>query len=180
MRDFIEPIEEAGTNTMTEQVEKVNAEGREAPLGDETTEKLTAAIQALIPKSLDDVIRKHREHVQLGLATEEQIFDLHQVITSGQPKDIIDEWNLIALCQPELNIIMVFLLGDIRRNGHQRITSDVTGIDLDRQLLITKSGSLYQLGSPKTGDPDMHQLMCICAAFHGWNFGHKLGVPHFY
>ena len=147
---------------------------------DETTEKLTAAIQALIPQSLDDVIRLNREHVQLRLATDEEIFDLHQVITPGEPKDIIDEWNLIALCQPELDTTFVFLLGDIRRNGHQRITSDVVGIDLDIQLLITKSGSLYQLGSPKNGDPDVDQLYMICAAFHAWGFGHKLGVPHFF
>jgi hypothetical protein len=156
---------------MTEQVENI----------DETTEKLTAAIQALIPQSLDDIIRINREHVQLRLATDEEVFDLHKVITPGEPKDVIDEWNLIALCQPELDTTFVFLLGDIRRNGHQRITSDVTGIDLDKQLLITKSGSLYQLGSPKkNGDPDQHQLMCICAAFHGWGFGHRLGVPHFF
>ena len=154
---------------MTEQVENI----------DETTEKLTAAIQALIPQSLDDIIRINREHVQLRLATDEEVFDLHKVITPGEPKDVIDEWNLIALCQPELDTTFVFLLGDIRRNGHQRITSDVTGIDLDKQLLITKSGSLYQLGTPKNGAPNVDQLYMVCAAFHSWGFGNMLGVPHF-
>lgn len=150
MRDFIEQIKEAETNTMNEQE-------------DTATEQLTTAIQALIPKSLDDIIRLNRDKV-----------------TPGQPKDIIDEWNLIALCQPAFNSVQVFLLGDSRESGEQRITSAVTGIDLDKQLLITKSGSLYQLGSPKNGAPDMHQLICICTAFHGWGFANKLGVPHFF
>ena len=143
-------------------------------------EKIREIVETLIPKSLDDIIRLNREHAQLRLATEEEIFVLEREVTPGQPKDIIDEWNLIALHQPELNTTLVFLLGNIRRNGHKRITSDVTGIDLDRQFLITKSGSLYQLGTPKNGAPDVDQLYMVCAAFHSWGFGNMLGVPHFF
>lgn len=155
---------------MTEQIDRIS----------NTTKKLTAVIEQLIPKSLDDIIRHNRDKVQLRLATDEEIFDLHQEITPGQLKDAIDDWNLVALHQPELNTTLVFLLGDIRRNGHQRITSEVMGVDLDRQILITKSGSLYQLGTPKNGAPDVDQLYIVCAAFHAWGFGKMLGVPHFF
>lgn len=147
---------------------------------DEMTEKLTAAVEALIPKSLDDIIRINRDKAQLRITTDEEIFELHQIITPDEPKDVIDDWNLITLYQPDLDFSQIFLLGDIRRNGHQRITSVVTGIDLDKQFLITKSRSLYQLGTPKGGDPDLNQLMMVCSAFHNWGFGKLLGVPHFF
>lgn len=158
-------------------IEQIN----EVPLAGETIEKLTTAIEQLIPKSLDDIIRKNRDLVQLRLATDEEIFALHQVITPGQPKDVIAEWNLIALHQPAFSNVQIFLLGDVSSSDQQRVTSEVVGIDLDRQLVVTKSGSLYQLiGSPKNGDPDPQQLMCICSVFHEWGFGEKLGVPHFF
>ena len=151
---------------------------------DEIAEKLAEAIQELIPKSLDDIIRLNRNQAQLRLTTEDEIFDLHQEITPGQPKDVIDEWNLISLHRSGFDVPLIFLLGDIRRNGHQRITSDVISIDLDRQLLLTKSGSLYQLGTPKGGDggpnPSLNQLCMVASAFHSWGFGPVLGVPHFF
>lgn len=147
---------------------------------DETTKKLTAAVEALIPKSLDDIIRINRDKAQLRLTNDEEIFELYQVITPGEPKDVIDGWNLITLYQPDLDFSQIFLLGDTRHNGHQRITSVVTGIDLDKQLLVTKSGSLYQMGIPKNGDPDVDQLYMVCAAFHSWGFGKMLGVPYFF
>lgn len=147
---------------------------------DEMTEKLTATIEGLIPKSLDDIIRINRDKAQLRISTDEEIFELHQIITPGEPKDVIDGWNLITLYQPDLDFSQIFLLGDIRRNSHQRITSVVTDIDLDKQFLITKSRSLYQLGTPKGGDPDPNQLMMVCSAFHSWGFGKMLGVPHFF
>jgi len=147
---------------------------------DETSKKLTAAVEALIPQSLDNIIRSNRDKAQLRLTTDEEIFTLHQVITPGEPKDVLDDWNLITLYQPDLDFSQTFLLGDIRRNGHQRITSTVTGIDLDKQLIVTKSGSLYQLGTPKNGDPDVNQLYMVCSAFHDWGIGKMLGVPHFF
>jgi len=147
---------------------------------DETTEKLIELVQELIPKSLDDIIRANRDKAQLRLTNDEEIFELHQVITPDSPKDVIDGWNLITLYQPAADFTQVFLLGDFRSNGNNRITSVVTGIDLDKQLLVTKSGSLYQLGTPKNGDPDPDQLYMVCAAFHSWGFGKMLGVPHFF
>ena len=145
---------------------------------DEISEKLAASIEDLIPKSLDDIIRLNRDKAQLRLTNDEEILELYHDITPGNPKDIIDDYSLISLISGDL--IQVFLLGDVRRSGTQRITSVVQQIDMDRQLLITKSGSLYQLGTPNKGLPDPHQLMCVCAAFHSWKFGHVLGVTHFF
>lgn len=144
----------------------------------EMNEKLAASIEDLIPKSLDDIIRLNRDKAQLRLTTDEEILELYHDITPGNPKDIIDDYSLITLVSESLT--QVFLLGDVRRTGIQRITSVVLQIDADRQLLTTKSGSLYQLGTPSPGLPDAHQLMCVCAAFHSWKFGAVLGVSHFF
>ena len=137
-------------------------------------------IEALIPQSLDDIIRKNRDLVKLRQSSEEEILELYHEITPGHPKDVMDEWTLITLDAFISNFKQIMLIGDVRRSGIQRITSVVQQIDMDRQLLITKSGSLYQLGTPKIGPPDSHQLMCICSGFHEWNIGNFVGAPHFF
>jgi hypothetical protein len=137
-------------------------------------------IEALMPKSLDDIIRKNRDLAQLRQTTDEEILELYHEITPGRPKDIMDEWTLITLDAYTSNFRQVMLIGDVRRSGIQRITSVVQQIDMDRQFLITKSGSLYQLGTPKIGPPDEHQLMCICAGFHEWGIGNFIGAPSFF
>lgn len=144
----------------------------------DSAESAGLAIQALIPKSLDDIIRINREFAQLRLTTEDEILELYKEITPDYPKDIVDDWNLISLHKP--GATLVFLLGDVRQNGRPRMTSDVTGIDIDRRYLKTKSGSLYQLGSQSKDPPSQDELYLICATFHSWGFGNALGVPHFF
>jgi len=50
---------------------------------------------------------------------------------------------------------------------------------LDRNLVFTNSGSLYELGTPSQGQPPFEHLATICWAFHPWGFGQALGVPGF-
>jgi hypothetical protein len=146
----------------------------------ENIENFEQQIKALMPQSLDDIIRQNRDVVRLRQTTDEEILELYHEITPGQPKDVMDEYTLITLDAYTSNFRQVFLIGDVRRSGIQRITSVVQQIDMDRQLIVTKSGSLYQLGTPKIGPPDEHQLMCICAGFHEWNIGNFVGAPSFF
>lgn len=146
----------------------------------ENEDLLEKLIESMIPKSLDDIIRQNQEFATLRLATEEEIMALHQAIEPSKPKKIIDNWNFINLHLTHGDIDQLTLIGDKRENGAARITSIVTGIDLDRQYIKTKSGSLYQLGTPRPGVIDQDQLFLICAAFHAWGFGAFLGVPNFY
>lgn len=138
------------------------------------------AIEALIPKSLDDVIRRNRHAAELRLTSEEEIMDLHCQITPGIPKDVMENWCLITLYISEPQIAQVMLLGEVNETTIDRLTSVVLKIDLDRNLLITLSGSLYQLGTKHQGEPEMYQLMTVCAVFHHWGLGKYLGVPHFF
>lgn len=146
------------------------------PNYDELLSQLSLDVRAKIPATLDQVIKLNRSHYKLRLTTYEEIFALYNRISPYQEKDIIDNWNLITLERPQGNL--VFLLGEVRRkNGCPRITSDVTGIDLDLGFLTTISGSLYQLGSPKNAPPTELELYLVCRTFHSWRFGAELGVP---
>lgn len=145
---------------------------------DEIDDKLAIAIEAMMPNTPDDIIRLNSDKAQLRLTTDEEILELYHSIEPLTPKDIIDDYSLISLVSETLT--QVFLLGDVRRTGIQRITSVVLQIYTDRKLLTTKSGSLYQLGTSNTRLPDQHQLMCVCSAFHGWGFGNVLAVTHFF
>lgn len=144
---------------------------------DEASDRLGSALRALVPNSLDEVIKYHRQHFQLRLTTDEEIFDLYKTITPSKPKDNIDDWNLITL--HSLDGRAILLLGEVRSKGCPRISSDVTGIDLINGFLTTRSGSLYQLGNHKNGPPSKEELFLVCATFHSWGFGEALGVPHF-
>ncbi len=148
----------------------------EYPNYDELLSQLSPYIRAKIPATLDQVIKLNRNHYKLRLTKDEEIFDLHNRISPYPEKDIIDNWNLITLERPRGNL--VFLLGEVRRkNGCPRISSDVTGIDLDRGFLTTISGSLYKLGNPKNAPPTELELYLVCRTFHSWRLGAELGVP---
>ena len=57
-------------------------------------------------------------------------------------------------------------------------TSAIVAIDLNHGLALTKSGSIYQLGTKGEGEPEPAILLHICAQFHSWGIGEKLGVMH--
>jgi len=145
------------------------------------TDALIDAIYAFIPKTLDDLIKQHRDVASLHLSTDEEIFDLYAAVTPGTYLDIIDDWRLISLRleRAVISETLTFLLGIRRSNGNVRITSDIVKLDLDRGLVVTKSGSLYKLGTKGEGEPQFEGLVMICSAFHDWGFGPAFGTPKF-
>lgn len=128
---------------------------------------------------LDDVIRQNRDMAQLILSSCLEVMELYAPITPSHPKEIINDWRFISLTlqNADISSTQVYLLGDKGSNGNARITSLVRKIDLDRQLVYTNSGSLYQLGTQGKGEPSQPQLYLICAAFCSWGFGTVLGIP---
>lgn len=61
-------------------------------------EELVQTIDALIPKTLDEVIRKNRNLVEWGLSIADDIQALRAEIQPGLPvKDILDDWRIISL-----------------------------------------------------------------------------------
>ena len=141
--------------------------------------ELSTALEAMIPKSLNDIIRKNRELVQLRLANETDTTKLQAEIIETHPLYVLDSWNLIAFERPGA-ATTVHLIGDVRGGSEPRITSLVRAIDMKRQMLTTNSGNLYRMGSRNDGEPNTEKLYLICAYLHQWGIGHELGVPHFF
>ena len=140
------------------------------------------AIEALIPNSLDEIIRQHRDVASLRLTTDMEVMNLYAPIIPGQVKELINDWRFITftLQYPDACSTEIFLLGNRVSDGNARITSRVRKIDLDRGLVFTNSGSLYTLGSKGTGEPDQAQLFLVCAAFWKWGMGGYLGIMQFF
>lgn len=134
-------------------------------------------IADLIPKSLDDIIRKHRDEVSLRLASDSEIkAKKTDIIFDHEPRAIIDDWWLIAFDFHGRRTDLV-LLGNRRDNGHAWITSVAQEIDLERNILRTEN-SMYGLGAQSCGEPPGHLLLTVCAALHKWGMGEMLGVLH--
>ncbi|MFZ2539548.1 MAG: hypothetical protein WAX04_11690, partial [Oscillospiraceae bacterium] len=94
-------------------------------------------------------------------------------------KDFLEDWNLISLKIKDQDP-KILLIGYIDGGSMIRLSTEAVQIDMSKNLLITKNGSLYQFGKKLETEPDQTQLMFICSAFHGWGFGQYLGTPHFF
>lgn len=145
------------------------------------SDDLNHKISGLMPKSLDDIVRLNREFMSIRLATGDEIMERHHEISADRSPDfILNDWRLIAfvLYIDGVQCVDLSLLGD--KPTGPRITSPVRRIDLDRQLLVTQSGTLYGLGKAGQGEPPFEHLVMICAAAHSWGWGAAFGVPHFF
>lgn len=135
----------------------------------------------LIPGSLDDIISKNRELVELRLANEKEINDLTRQIRSPvHVKDAIEDWRLVSLVEKTSNKAEVLLLGNSHDKTHPWITSPILTLDLSQGFVSTQSGSIYKLLDRGIGEPPASHIICLCAALHVWGSGQYLGVPHFY
>src|SRR5260370_36304676 len=70
---------------------------KKAPRRGTYTAKLEKVLETLFPTSLDDIVRKNRELVQIGLATAEEFASRAARIEPGRPVDTIDHGRLIAV-----------------------------------------------------------------------------------
>lgn len=142
---------------------------------------LTRKINELIPRSIDDIIRKNRDLAELRLSTEADTKILEKALSGpDQIKDTIKNWRLISFCVKQTDLIQVLLLGDSASKNHPWITSPVVSIDFRKQVVLTASGSIYRLGAAGNGEPPKEHLICICAAFHSWGKSALLGIPEFF
>jgi hypothetical protein len=141
---------------------------------------LAAALERAIPSSLDDIVRRNRDRARIGLATEEDLRALEATIGPLPPKDTINGWHMIAiqLSDGDGTVTAVYLLG--RTRSTPWITSKLTGLDRAARRVRTHSGSIYELGTPASGEPDAGLLLHICAALWQWGLGPMMGAPGIY
>lgn len=103
-----------------------------------TNEALKNAIETIIPKSLDDIIRINRDRANLRVSTDLEVMDLHAQLTYGIVKETLNDWNFISPTVSGMvySFTHIYLLGNKSRNSRSAlITSAVKGIDLDRGLV---------------------------------------------
>jgi hypothetical protein len=142
-----------------------------------TRSDLAEKLEALVPKSLDDVIRKNRDRAKIYLSTAEEIAALHASdLLLNQPssiKGILRDWSYVTIKVGKMP--GVFLLGYSITASRSLCTSLVVGIA--DNLVRTRSGSLYKLEGPATDQPD---LLHLCSQLWNWGVGESLGVPHIF
>jgi hypothetical protein len=157
-------------------------------LSEADVSEVREALEQMIPKSLDDVVRKSRGQFQIGLATAEELTLLAATIGDGPIRDTIAEWRIIAFRAIGLAVgaqthavsrSRLLLLGRAAGMRCPWITSAVTGIDLDGRLVRTQN-SVYRLGARGEGEPPQEDLICVCAATHSWGVGKLIGAPAFF
>lgn len=134
----------------------------------------------LIPKSLDDIIRKNREYCQLRHATEADLTPILGAVKPAYPKLVITSWHLVtaAISTGECKTV---LLGEIcDGSGNTWITSKIVKLDLESGYLQTNSGSLYLMAEKGIGEPSFEQLALLCSYFNRGGCGAFFGVPDFH
>lgn len=144
------------------------------------TNSLEQAVKELIPKSLDEIIRANRDTCSLSLSTSEELDELPMIVeVMAHPKPVsatLSNWRFV--CLKEGGTQAHFLTGIHEAQSCVWATSVIVAIDLKHGLALTRSGSIYQLGTKGEGEPGPDILLHICAQFHNWGIGKMLGVPH--
>lgn len=146
------------------------------------TNELEQAINELIPKSLDDIIRAKRDECSLSLSTREDLNELPMIVeVAEKPKSIratLNNWRFV--CVNNNGTKSHLLTGIHEAQNCVWSTSVIVAIDLEHSLALTRSGSIYKLGTTGEGEPETDILLHICVQFHNWGIGEMLGVPHIF
>lgn len=146
------------------------------------TNPLEQAVKELIPKSLDEIIRSNRDKCSLSLSTSDALDKLPMIVEVVENQKTVsaylNRWRFV--CLNSNGTKSHFLTGIHEAQNCVWATSVIVAIDLEHGLALTRSGSIYQLGTKGEGEPEPDILLHICAQFHNWGIGKMLGVPHIF
>lgn len=138
------------------------------------------AVKELIPKSLDEIIHANRDTCSLSLSKSDDLDEFPMIVeVVANQKSIsakLNRWRFV--CLNNNGTKSHFLTGIHEAQNCVWATSVIVAIDLEHGLALTRSGSIYQLGTKGEGEPEPDILLHICAQFHNWGIGKMLGVPH--
>lgn len=146
------------------------------------TNAIKQVINELIPKSLDDIIRSHRDQCSLSLSKSDELDELPMiaevVVNQKSISAKLNNWRFVCLENIGNGTKAHILTGTHEAQNRVWGTSVIVAIDLEHGLALTRSGSIYQLGTKGEGEPEIDILMHICVQLHQWGIGEMLGVPH--
>jgi hypothetical protein len=160
-----------------------------APIDPADMSGIAEALEKLIPRSLDDIVRQNRHLFCISLATSEELAARAAKIEPRDVKDTISGWRMLSFrslaprrpikSEDASGASRLSLLGSAVETGCVWITSAVIRIDADSGLVQTRN-SFYRLGARAEGEPPPDELTTVCAALHRWGVGGLLGAPEFY
>lgn len=143
-------------------------------------EPFDKSLNKLIPKRLDEVLRKNREQMRLALATAEEIQELSAEVSETYVRHTLSRWQFVVMhvtngASPAKSVRLFGWADDI---GESWSTSNVTGIDLSHGLVRT-ANSTYAIAGPRATEAQL-DLLHVCASLHQWRLGEYFGVPHIF
>lgn len=137
----------------------------------------------LIPKSLDDIVRKNRHLLQLEYANSDDVLKLTKRIeTSSLKGTLVDAFlykRLTKLSEVEPICAVGYLITDSGKIAFH--TSQVVGVDNDQKVIATALGSHYKIESlSDTQNTDSTLLLHLCHVAHRDGWGAHFGIPEIY
>lgn len=142
---------------------------------------LSQQLNKIIPKNLDDIIRKNRDKMKLVVAADEDLIKVAGEINEHEATAELDHvyfYKRVSLV-PNLKIETLTLVG-YNLDGSPYHTSEIMRFDARRARVLTKSGSIYILKNLGNGEPPSELLMMICAMIRKDGAGSYFGVPEIF
>lgn len=143
------------------------------------TDDLSKQLARLVPKSLDEIVRKNRDKCRIHLATPEDFARVKKRIPKQPPRYTLVHWQVIVLdvsISPPVRSLR--LVGTAVETGESRITSNIVGINR-RTGLVETENSIYAIKGRRAQEKNL-DFPYICAALNYWRIGPFLGVPAFF
>lgn len=132
----------------------------------------------LLPKSLDDIIRRNRDHLKLRVANEAELDAITKPLIVSNLKASLTKAFLYNRINPLIEPILCLVGFDERGDAFH--TSKVIGFDRESNTVLTMNGSNYFIKSFGDGEPDVNLLIHICYMLHRDGLGEVFGVPKFF
>lgn len=93
--------------------------------------------------------------------------------SAGAAKGVIDDWRLVALRHRAARLVTLHILG--RFDSYAWMTYYVPALSADRTRVRTKN-SLYGLGQPGAGEPDLPLLLHVAHTLKRWGLDEHYGL----
>ncbi len=141
-------------------------------------EPFEESLNKLVPKHLDEVLRKNRDQMRLAFATPEEIQELSADVSGTSVRHTLTRWQFVVMhvTQGGSPLRSVRLFGWADDIGESWSTSNVTGIDMSTGLVRT-ANSTYAIAGPRAPEAEL-DLLHVCASLHQWRLGEYFGVFH--
>lgn len=132
-------------------------------------------IDDYLPRTLDEIVRKKRDQVEIRLATAQEIAQLAaEILAPEEVKDTIADWYPVVFRVRDELTIRIF--GVFQQRDAVSFTSRVLMLDATASLAISDH-AIYRLGKRGEGEPPRALVVALCVLLNELGVGKALGVP---